>query len=148
MPFYFILFPSCIVFLCPMYFVIMSNKQFWSWSWSTISGYLGRVHLEWPLILFSKGILPMMQLPHNLFLPSCPCTGASSRVSLYKMLNIYTLFLRNTSGVLFVMQKRGMFLWNKDHAPYSTKAWDMFIDNSIFIFIHETELIEKKFIYI
>ena len=34
MPFYFILFPSCIVFLCPMYFVIMSNKQFWSWSWS------------------------------------------------------------------------------------------------------------------
>ena len=36
MPFYFILFPSCIVFLCPMYFVIMSNKQFWSWSWSWI----------------------------------------------------------------------------------------------------------------
>ena len=37
MPFYFILFPSCIVFLCPMYFVIMSNKQFWSWSWLWIN---------------------------------------------------------------------------------------------------------------
>ena len=29
-----VLFPWCIDFLCPMYFVIMSYKQFWNWSYT------------------------------------------------------------------------------------------------------------------
>ena len=67
-----------------------------------VSGYLGRVYLGWSLILHSSGIHPMKQFAHNLFLPCCHCTEASSRVSSYKNAKyLHIIHMKYIWGVVY-----------------------------------------------